>query len=289
MCTRNFEAVLWTAAGTALFTLVFASGKFAGDSASAPQILWLRYVGGLATLGAVVAATRQPPQRLVSRRPRSHLLRATLGASGGMAAIQAAAGMPIVDATAIGLLQVVFAIGLGVWLLGERIGSRQWSGIVLCTAGAATIVASKGAFRDLDAAYVLPAAIAAAGALLVAGETIMIKTLSVREPALTVLLYVNAFGIAILAAPAWLAWRPLGLTGLWPFVMLGPIAITAQFCIIRGYRLADVALLGPVDYSWLVFAGILGLVFFGEVPGPASYAGAALILAGGLVLARVRR
>lgn len=288
MRARNFEAVLWTTAGTALFTLVFASGKFAGDSASAPQILWLRYVGGLTTLVAVLAATRQPPRRFVSRRPRSHLLRALFGASGGMAAIQAAAGMPIVDATAIGLLQVVFAIGLGVWLLGERIGSRQWAGIVLCTAGAVAIVVSKGAFRALEPAYMLPAAIAVTGAVLVAGEAIMIKTLSVRETALTVLLYVNAFGVLILAGPAWLGWRPLDIGGLWPFLMLGPIAITAQFCIIRGYRLADVALLGPVDYSWLVFAGILGFLFFGEVPGAASYAGAALILAGGIVLARVR-
>ncbi|WP_197435214.1 DMT family transporter [Nitratireductor arenosus] len=288
MHARNLEAVLWTTAGTALFTLVFASGKFAGDSASAPQILWLRYIGGLATLVAVLAVTRQPPRRFVSRRPFSHLLRALFGASGGMAAIQAAAGMPIVDATAIGLLQVIFAIGLGVWLLGERIRRPQWTGIVLCTAGAAAIVASKGAFRDLEPAYLLPAGIAVAGAVLVAGEAIMIKTLSVREPALTVLLYVNAFGILILAGPAWLAWRPLDIVGMWPFLMLGPIAITAQFCIIRGYRLADVALLGPVDYSWLVFSGILGIVFFGEVPGPASYLGAALILAGGIVLARVR-
>lgn len=42
---------------------------------------------------------------------------------------------------------------------------------------------------------------------------------------------------------------------------------------------------GPVDYSWLIFAGLIGFVFFQEVPTVGAIAGALLIAAGGIVLA----
>ena len=44
------RAVLWVTASVGFFSLVFASGKFAGDIASPLQILFLRYIGGLITL-----------------------------------------------------------------------------------------------------------------------------------------------------------------------------------------------------------------------------------------------
>ena len=103
----NAVAILWVTAGTALFTFVFASGKFAGDTASPLQILFLRYVGGLITLVAVVWRFGDSFKSYRSDKPSSHMVRAFFGAFGGGAAIYAAANMPIVDATAIGLLQAV--------------------------------------------------------------------------------------------------------------------------------------------------------------------------------------
>jgi drug/metabolite transporter (DMT)-like permease len=45
------------------------------------------------------------------------------------------------------------------------------------------------------------------------------------------------------------------------FVLLGPIAVTAQYCIVQGYRLATLSFVGPVDYTWLIFAGLIGFLF----------------------------
>jgi drug/metabolite transporter (DMT)-like permease len=43
-----------------------------------------------------------------------------------------------------------------------------------------------------------------------------------------------------------------------------------------------------VDYSWLVFAALIGFAFFGEVPTMGVLVGAALIAGGGIVLATVK-
>src|SRR3546814_8979275 len=61
---------------------------------------------------------------------------------------------------------------------------------------------------------------------------------------------------------------------------------SSDLCNIRGFQLASTAQLVPVSYSGLVFAALLGLVVFDEWPRPATIAGAALIVAGAIWLAR---
>lgn len=83
----NTKAIAWVTAGTALFSLIFASGKFADGSATPLQILFLRYIGGLVTLLLVVAIRRERLSAYRSPKPLSHFMRAIFGASGGGALI----------------------------------------------------------------------------------------------------------------------------------------------------------------------------------------------------------
>jgi len=71
--------------------------------------------------------------------------------------------------------------------------------------------------------------------------------------------------------------------------MLGPFAILGQYFTIRANELASVSVLAPLSYSSLVFAAIIGWVFFAEVPAPGVALGAAIIAGGGILLALQRR
>lgn len=284
----NSKAIAWVTIGTALFSLMFASGKFADGSAGSLQILFLRYIGGLATLLFAVAARRERLSAYRSPKPLSHFIRAVFGASGGGALIYASANMPIVDATAIGLLYVVFVVPLGVVVLKEWLNRQHLGAIAICCAGAVLIMASRGAFTDFHPAYIFPAGIAVFGAALLALEGLMIKMLSTSDRAMTVLLYVNTFGILLMAGPAVMLWVPLSFESAISFVLLGPIAVTAQYCIVQGYRLASLSIVGPVDYTWLIFAGLIGFLWFGEIPTLGVAAGSAIIAIGGITLAIVK-
>jgi drug/metabolite transporter (DMT)-like permease len=284
----NARAIAWVTIGTALFSLIFASAKFADGSAGALQILFLRYIGGLVTLLLVVAIRRESLSAYRSPRPLSHFMRAVFGASGGGALIYASANMPIVDATAIGLLYVVFVIPLGVLVLKERLHRQHVGAVAICCLGAAVVMASRGAFNEFRLAYLFPAGIAVLGAALLAVEGLMIKMLSHSDRAMTVLLHVNAFGVLLMAVPASLQWVPLSFETALSCVLLGPLAVTAQYCIVQGYRLASLSIVGPVDYSWLIFAGLIGFLFFGEEPTLGAIAGSAIIAAGGILLAVIK-
>ncbi len=280
----DFKAVLWVLVATAMFTLVYASGKFAGSSVSPLQILFLRYLGGLLTCCAVVLVSGRSFLNYASPKPLSHIVRAFFGAYGGVAIIYASANMPIVDATAIGLLSVVFMVAFGALILGEILRRKHYWGLILCSLGAGLIMASRGAFQTFDISYSVPAFIALIGALFIGLEAILIRTLSQSENPLSILLHVNFFGLVLLAVPAYLTWGPVGLETNLPFVLLGPFAITAQYFVVRGYRIADIAVVGPIDFTWLIFAALLGLVFFGEVPAMGVVIGSCIIVLGGLVL-----
>lgn len=284
----NTKAIIWVTIGTALFSLIFASGKFAAGTATPLQILFLRYIGGLATLLLVVVARRERLSAYRSPKPLSHFMRAIFGASGGGALIYASANMPIVDATALGQLYVVFVIPLGVLVLKERLTGQHLGAVAICCGGAAIVMASRGAFDDFHLAYVFPAGIAVLGAALLSVEGLMIKMLSHSDRAMTVLLYVNGFGVLLMAGPAAMQWVPLSFESAMSFILLGPIAVTAQYCIVRGYRLASLSIVGPVDYTWLIFAGLIGFLFFGEKPTLGVAAGSAIIAVGGIMLAIIK-
>jgi drug/metabolite transporter (DMT)-like permease len=264
--TTNAEAIGWVLLSTGIFSLIFASGKFAGDSVEVFQINFLRMIGGFIGLSLIVLWQGGKIAQYRTRKPGTHFLRAALGTSGSLMAIQSQADMPIVDATALSLLYVVFVLILGMVFFHERIGRRQWGGILFCCAGAFVIVGSRGAFHHFDANYALPASFAVGAALVFAFEGMLIKHLSGHDKPMVLLLHVSVFGMLLLAIPAWFAWKPLSLTETLIFLALGPIGVFAQYCTIRGYSIADISIVGPVDYSWLIFSSLIGFFFFNEIP-----------------------
>jgi drug/metabolite transporter (DMT)-like permease len=54
--------------------------------------------------------------------------------------------------------------------------------------------------------------------------------------------------------------------------------------VTHGLSQGDATVLAPLDYSRIVYSAALGYLLFGELPGPWSFAGMALIVASSLYL-----
>ena len=183
-----------------------------------------------------------------------------------------------------GMLYGVLVVLLGVILLKEHVGRAHGVAILLSLSGAIIVLLGKGAFQG--ALPVWPLLAAFASALLLAVEGLLIRILGRSERSLTVMLYVCFFATCLTALPAGLTWQPVSDATLLACLLLGPLALLAQYCTIRGYRSAPLSVVGPVDYSWILFAALLGFFVFGERPGVSTLAGGSLIIAGGILLAR---
>lgn len=284
----NLRAALCVLTATGVFALIFTSGRFAGDLASPLQIMFLRYAGGFLTVAAIAFWRGETWTSLQSEHRTLQILRALTGGLGGAAIIFGNTHMPLVDANAISLLKAVFLVALGIVVLGDRLRRVHFAAIGICISGAAMVMASRGAFTDFDPAYLLPAAVVLGGAMLFAYEGLLIKILAMSDRPMVTLAHANFFGMALLAGPALLTWQSFGPVNL-AFLMLGPLAISAQYLNIRGYTIANVSIIAPLGYASLIFAALLGWLFFGEIPTSGVLAGAALIALGGIILALSRR
>ena len=284
----NLVAAFYAIAATCIFSLIFMSGRFTGDAASPIQIMFLRYVGGLFTITIVCFWQSQSWSSLQSPYRLSQFWRVFTGATGAIALIYGNAHMPLVDASAINLLRVVFLILLGMIILGERLNRSRFLGIVVCIFGAALIMVARGAFSGFGIEYLLPAGVVLVGSLFVAAEGLFIKILATSDRPLVTIVHANVFGVLLLLIPAVLTWGSLGPVNF-ALLMLGPIAILGQYLTIRANALASVSVLAPLSYSSLIFAAVIGWAFFAEVPTLGVALGAATIAAGGIVLALTRR
>ncbi len=281
----NVEAILWVLLSTALFTVVFAAAKFADGAIGTFQILLLRYIGACVTLCWLVARSGSFTQ-YKSQVPFRHFMRAVFGCSAAAAITWASAHMPVADASAIGILYGVMTVLLGIFFLKEHVGMRHWLAVLISLAGAVLIMLSQGAFQSTLAA--IPALIALLSAVLMASEGLLIRLLSQTESALSMMLHISVLGVMLMSIPAFLEWRSVNLPIVVSCLALGPLSVVAQYCTIRGYRIAPLSVVGPVDYSWLIFAMILGVVGFGEYPSVGVVAGGTLIIIGGGILTGIR-
>lgn len=283
---RYTSAILWVLLSTALWTLIFAAAKFADGSMGTFQITLLRYAGALVVLLVLMHPHGGLRAHRSSRTP-AHFFRAVCGSGAAVAVTWSAANMPIVDATALSMTYGVALALLGVVILGERPGRFVIFGSVLSLGGAATVMFGKGAFEG--ALPMGPALAALAGAVLMALEGLLIRVLALTEKPLTMIWHVCAFGFCLMVIPAWLEWQVVSIPEMLLCVALGPVALFAQYCTIRGYRAAPLSVVGPVDYAWLIFASLLGFVAFGESVNLMTAIGCALIICGGLILTRARQ
>lgn len=285
--TDAVRGVLWVLTGTFVFSMVFASGKLSGGAVPVQQIVFIRYLGGLVVMLAA-AAVHRDPRLFATPQPFLHGLRALCGIGAALCIVYAPMHMPIADATAIGLTQGMLVILLAVLFLGELVTGRHWLAALVCTAGALIVVRGDAAGGPSPAsAPLFPALVAFLGALLLATEIILIKVLSARERPFTILIWVNGIATLLLSVPIALTWEPVPPGMLLALGLLGPLAIFGQYCNIRGFRLADASLVGPIGYSWIIFAGLIGFVFFDERPGTATLMGVTLIVGGGVALTRM--
>ena len=263
-------------AGTALFSLNDALGKWLVASYSVGELLLVRSVAGLILLAPLVgragiAAFTTAP------RPGLQLVRVVLSTAEVAMFFWAVSYLPLADTVTFYLAAPIYVTALSVVLLGEKVGWRRWTAVVVGFAGVVL------ALRPSAATFTLPALIALAGSVIFA--LLMIATRRLRETSNTVLVAGQVggtflFGV-IAAPPVWItpSMRDLALLSLF-----GVVAFVALACINRSLTLAPASVVLPYQYTIIVWAIALGYIFFGDLPDAFTLSGAGIIVAAGLYI-----
>lgn len=122
-----------------------------------------------------------------------------------------------------------------------------------------------------------------ASGLLAALAIVGIRRMTATEPVVRVVFYFTVFGTLVSAVPlAWSWQNPQGHM-LWVLCVMGVLAIMAQMCLTKGYSLAPAGQVGPFNYGNVVFAAVIGWVFWGETLDGLTLVGAVLTCSAGII------
>jgi drug/metabolite transporter (DMT)-like permease len=274
--SANARGAILVSLGSITLVIMAMLVKYLGNSLPAFEMLFFRSAVGFLFVLPLFWANPLEPFR--TKRPLMHLARGATGALGNACFFWTITHMLLADAMALQFSRPLFMIPLAILFLGEVAGMRRiWISLIgfigiLMYARPFTIGFDPGALIGALGAF--------AGALVV----ICIKRLATTEPTRVIMFY-YAFWNAVFALPMALwNWVTPSWGELAGLILLGFLGIGGQSMMTHGFAQGEASALAPLDYSRIVYAAFLAWLVFGEVPGPWSYAGMALIVSASLYL-----
>lgn len=277
----NVRGAIYVMTAGIIFTVGSGFIKEMGGEISVFQILLVRQLTMTVTVLPVIA--RNFPDALRTKSLKLQFVRvffAMIAMVGSFLAIQ---HMPLADATALGFAKSLFMTIFAIIFLKEVAGLRRWAATVIGFGGVLIIVQPGAHGVDVYALYALAGA---AGAAMV---SIIIRHLSQTDRSVTILSY-QAILVGITMLPlAVYYWVPPTLEQWLMMFAIGLLSVAGQFCNIAGFRAGEATAIAPMDYAKMLFAVLIGLVMFFEVPSWATIAGSALIAATSIYTIRAER
>jgi drug/metabolite transporter (DMT)-like permease len=271
----------------ALAALAFSGmavcAKWAGARIPTAELVFAR---GAVALGLSVALVWRAGIPMWGRRRGLLVMRGVWGFLALWCVYAALVRLPLAEATVLQYLNPIFTALLAAVWLGERDDRAVVASIALSMLGVVLVTRPGFLSGGASALDPLGVALGIAGAFFSACAYVGVRTLAASEHPLVIVLYFPLVATPA-AIPAMLpvATWPRGLEWL-ALIGIGLLAQVGQIFLTRGFQHEPAARATALSYLQVVFAAAWGVLFFGELPGPAAVLGAVLIAAGTLVAVR---
>ncbi len=257
------------------FASMDAMSKILAQDHAILQILWFRY--SVFTAFALAIARRRGVRRtLISQRPWLQAFRALLLVVENAVFVLAFRYLPLADVHALGASAPLMVVALSVVLLGETVGIRRWSAVLVGFVGVLIII--RPGLQEIEWPLLIPLV----GALMWALYQILVRLCSRTDGSDTTLLWSALVGLAATSVTGPFVWVPPDREAWVLLVVLAVAGSLAHYALIKGLQLAEASAVQPYTYTLLVFAAFWGLAVFGDIPDTWTILGATIIVGSGL-------
>ncbi len=276
----NLQGACWMLLSCLGFSVMVSFVKIVARDLGPFETTFFRCFFGLVALFPLIAWHGIGSLR--TRHLGMHTWRGILGMVSMMCAYFGIERLPLASYTALSFSKPLFAIVLAVIVLREVVRWRRWAATLVGFFGVLVMMRPGTESFDPNALFAL------GDALSIAILITVLKRIPAYERPLAMLFY---FGV--ISSPLALTLTLASQPWIWPdgiaWAMLAAIGVTgalSQYWWIMAFRTGEASAVAPFDYSRLIFTGAVGLVVFGEVPDVWTVAGAGLIVASTIYLAR---
>ncbi len=273
------RGILFMLAGTFFMSLNNAVLKYMSEGYPAGQVLFMR--GSFIFLPIAYFIWREGGFK--SARVESfqgHAWRAGFTIASAFMFVTGVRYLPLADATAISFAGPLFITMLATPMLGEFVGWRRWSAVIVGFIGVLIITRPTGDVVRL--AVLLPLGSAFAAAM----RDLITRRIAPRETSNSILVTTTAAVALAGLMTLPLGWimptpRDLGLIALG-----GIVSGFGHYCMIETFRHAEAGLVAPFKYSSILYAVAMGYLFWGDLPDVWVIAGTLILVASGLYILR---
>jgi drug/metabolite transporter (DMT)-like permease len=274
----NARAMLWMLACGVLFILLNGLLRLLAQQLDPFVTGFLRYGAGVVVMIPFIWRSG-----LAAYRPHhvgGQVWRGALHTSGLLLWFLSVPHVPLAQITALGFTTPLFIMLGAMVFLRERVVPARWVAAGIGFAGVLVVVAPS--LSGEGGAYNL---VLLGSAPLFAASFLITKALTRRDAPHVIVMWQSL--MALFSLPFALLHWEWPSAGQWALLLLSGVLGTAgHICLTRAFALADMSVVQPIKFLELVWAAIFGFAVWGEVPGPATFAGGVIIFASTTWIAR---
>ena len=217
---------------------------------------------------------------LKTKRFGAHVTRSAFGLTGMAFNFGALILLPLAEATTITFTAPIFATILSAVVLKEQVGIHRWSAVLLGFLGVLIVVQPGGDHFPLTGA-----AVALTAAMLIAVISLQLRELGRTESAITTVFWFSLLSTIPTGLALPLFYTPHDSTQWLLLIGIGTMGALGQMGFTASLRHAPVSTVIAMDYASLLWSTLFGWLIWSQLPVPATWIGAPIIIASGLYIA----
>ena len=260
---------------TGVFAVMDALTKHVSTLYPAPQILWIRYIIFTA-YGLAITIRRRGWEALQSNVPALQITRGLLLAIEILAFIVAFRYLPLADVQAVAGAGPLLTTALSFPILGEKVGIRRWAAVGIGLIGLLIII--RPGMEGFKPLLLLPLS----GTVLYAFYLVLTRVVARHDRPDTTVLYTGMTGLVAMSLVGPFFWEAPDVRGLLLMICIAILGLIGHGIQIKALSLAPASVLQPLSYFTIVWATILGYVFYNDLPDLPTVIGALIIAGSGL-------
>lgn len=274
----NLPGIVAMVAGIFCLATMDALAKYLGETYPIVQIVFFRSLFVLPMAVVMAWLSAGGLASLKTRRPWVHLVRGVLTTAAIVTFFTALRFLPLAEVWTIAFASPLLVTALSVPVLGEPVGWRRWSAVLVGFAGVLIVV------QPGMSAFQPAALIALLAAVCYALILITARKYAESESTPSLVFWSGLVPVVVSGAVLPFHWTMPATGELHWFLVIGVLGGFAMLLLTQAFRLAPAAVVAPFDYTAMIWSVGWGWLIWQDVPRPTTWIGGAVIIVAGLYI-----
>lgn len=284
---RPLRGIALKLASVLVFIVMSSMIKFTAAHVPPGQAVFFRSFFAIPVIVVWLAMRRELATGFRAVSPIGHVWRGLMGTLAMGMGFAGLGYLPLPEVTAIGYAAPLLTVIFAAMFLGEEVRLFRISAVGLGLVGVLIVLSPRLSIVSGDTAShreAFGALLVLFGAVCAALAQVFVRKLVQTERTPAIVFYFSLTATVLSLATIPFGWVMPTLTEGLILTAAGLLGGVGQILLTSSYREADASLVAPFDYASMIFALLIGYFVFAEVPTWTMLAGAAIVIAAGVLI-----